>query len=267
MAFAGRAMPYVVLVTGTVRLMLGGDMDPGQSLETIQAYPLSTKGKPLSVVKLGALEANSASISLRENGVFADLSSAIAPIVGESYAATIDVTFGAAPVKKAAAPGARATLGPEYRVHLDAGYNHFGHTVRESNPGYTYKNFTLTTPAGRTIAIPKSVAFYLAKPNVIAAPDGKRALLIWNAVTLQCSPSDDIPGRYKMALVDTTAGTVVPLGEGEGAGFGEFDRDGVLYLQRDRRVTRLATDGKDDGNLPDGILLVPPVVNNPYCGF
>jgi hypothetical protein len=121
----------------------------------------------------------------------------------------------------------------------------------------------LTLPSGQRIPIPKIVAYYQAAPAIIASPTGDRVLLLWNAATLECDHAKTIPGRYKMALIRTSDARITPLGEGVGAAFGSFAPDGTLYIQQDRRVFGFGSAAP----LPDGVLLVPPVEHEPYCGF
>jgi hypothetical protein len=69
-----------------------------------------------------------------------------------------------------------------------------------------------------------------------------------------------------MALVDTGIGKVTSLGEGDGAGHAAFRADGELFVQRGHRVYHVAKDGAENA-LPGGILLVPPLERDDYCGF
>lgn len=89
---------------------------------------------------------------------------------------------------------------------------------------------------------------------------------MWNAAVLTCDPARDIPGRYKLSLVDTASGKVTPLGEGDGAGHAAFRADGELFVQKGRRVSQIARSGAQT-DLHEGVLLVPPLYRDDACGF
>jgi hypothetical protein len=265
LGFAGSLVPYAVLVTGEVRLMLGGDMDPGQSLDAIYTYGFNATGKPTSQVKLGGVEAYGGDLDLGQTGYVAQFWQSTVP---KNPGLTVKVVFGAEPVKTVHDQPRPPTKDlASYPVRIDAGYNHWGHVVEQNTAGYVYKNLTLTLPSGRSVAIPKDVAYYRAAPNVVASPDGKQLLLVWRAATLTCDATRNVPGRHKMARVFPETGQVIPLGEGEGAGFGAFGPDAALYIQRDRRVYKVSDDSKAQTPLPEGVLFVPPLQDNPLCGF
>jgi len=265
LGFAATAVPYALLVTGEIRLMLGGDMDPGQSLDTIYTYGFNTTGKPTSQVRLGGLEAYGGDLDLGQTGYVAQFWQST---VAKNPGLTVKVLFGTESVKTVhdQPPSRQRDVAP-YPVRVDAGYNHWGHVVEQDSPGYRYKDLTLTLPSGSTIAIPKEVAYYRAAPRVIAAPDGKQLLLVWRAATLTCDATRNVPGRYKLARVFTETGQVIALGEGEGAGFGAFGPDGALYIQRDRRLFKVSNDSATQSPLPAGVLFVPPLQDAPWCGF
>ena len=265
LAFAGANLPYAVLVTGDVREMLGGDLDPGQSLDTLQTYGFDTTGTPTSVAKLGGAEAYQADWGLAPGGY---LFHAYLPAAAAHGGLTVTYKVGAAPTKRVheereELPADRAM----YPVRILAGYSHWGRVVEQTAAGYRYADGTLTTPSGRAIAIPKGLGYFRAAPNVIAAPDGRQLLLVWRAATLGCDATQTIPGRYKLARAYLETGQVVALGEAAGAGFGAFGPDGALYVQRDRRVYRVSDDSNDESPLPEGVLFVPPLVDAPECGF
>jgi hypothetical protein len=90
-------------------------------------------------------------------------------------------------------------------------------------------------------------------------------VLLWNAAVLTCDPTADIPGRYKMALVDVASGTVTSLGEGDGAAAAAFTARGDLFIQRGKKVEELASAGPKA--LPAHVLLVPELVRDDACGF
>ncbi len=276
LAFAGAALPYAVLVTGEVREMLGGDLDPGQSLDTLQTYRFDTSGAPTSVAKLGGAEAHQADWGLAPNGY-----------VFHAFQPTLAAHGGLTVTYKVAPSGDAAKLAPptkriheereelpadraSYPVRILAGYNHWGRVIEETTAGYRFhagSENTLTPPSGRPLTIPKGIGYFRAAPNVIAAADGRQLLLVWRAATLACDPAQTIPGRYKLARVFPETGEVIPLGEGAGAGFGAFGSDGKLYVQRDRRVFQLSDDSKTESPLPEGVLFVPPLIDAPECGF
>lgn len=265
LAFAGNALPYAVLVTGEIRLPLGGDLDPGQSLDTLFTYRFDTTGKPSSTAKLGGIGAYGGNWGLGRAGYVAHFwQSTVAAHGG----LTVTHQLGSEPTERVhETPEELSEDRAVHPVRIDAGYNHWGHVVEETNAAFRYKDSTLVSPTGRSVVIPKEVAYYRAVPNVIASPDGKRALLVWRAATLTCDASRNIPGRYKMAVVLMETGQVVALGEGEGAGFGAFGPNGVLYVQRDRRIYEVSEDGKRQDPLPEGVLFVPPLQHAPFCGF
>ncbi len=90
-------------------------------------------------------------------------------------------------------------------------------------------------------------------------------VLVFNGDVLQCDPSVDVPGRFRLVPVEPAAGKVSPLGAGDGAGHAVFRADGELFVQRGSRVSRIARDGTSS-DLPDGIMLVPPLSRDDQCG-
>jgi len=150
---------------------------------------------------------------------------------------------------------------------IDVGYNHWGYVVNESDPTYAYAPYELTLPSGAKIPVPKEAAYYRAPPRaIVASPTGDRIVLLFNAAVLVCQPSQDIPGRYKITLVEASTGKITPLGEGDGAAHATFRADGELFVQKGRRVMHVAKNGTETA-LPDGVLLVPPLSRDDQCGF
>jgi hypothetical protein len=220
------------------------------------------------------IEPASGDLTLTSAGISLDACQAKGPLVADpnsdKYCASFELPFGGALTKKLQnfqSPG-RATGAPGGpSVHVDMGHNHWGYPVTESDPGYVYKPNELTLPSGAKLAVPKEMVFYRAPAHeIVASASGDRVVLVFNADVLECRTSQDIPGRYKMALVETATGRVTALGEGDGAGHARFRADGELFIQQGSRVYDVARDGTRTA-LPEGVLLVPPLEPDHGCGF
>jgi hypothetical protein len=263
--FTASMAPYAVVATGSVRDMLGGDMDAGMSLNEILFYPISTAGTPTAKIAVG-VEPYSGGLALGASGATYRVWQAAAPIdPPDKMGAIFDLKFGAAATRTTYAKLPELKLTRDRPVLMNIGYDHWGYVAQESDGAYTYSPGELTLPSGTKIPIPKALGFYRAPARVVPSPTGDRVVLVFNAAVFVCQPSDDIPGRFKMALVETSSGKVTPLGEGDGAGHAVFRANGDLYVQRGRRVFAISPSGETP--LPDGVLLVPPLDRYDQCGF
>lgn len=272
--FASSTIPFAVVATGTVRDMLGGDIDAGKVLERVYAYPISTKGVPSATVPVN-VEPYSGNLRIWNTGLFLDACQSAGSLGkdpnGDEYCASFDLRFGGLVTQKlhtASVHPTSSTISPgEPSVAIVLGANHWGYVVTETAPSYVYKPLELSLPSGAKLAVPKEAAFYRAPPReIVPSPTGDRIVLVWNATVLVCDPAQDIPGRYKLSLLETASGRVTQLGEGDGAGHATFRADGELFVQRGRRVYQVARNGTQT-ELPEGVLLVPPLERSDECGF
>ncbi len=263
--FASSMLPYAVVVTGVVRDELGGDLDAGMSLEAVHVFPMSADGVALASVPLN-VEPISAALHLDTAGMSLTASQSISlATTVDKYREVIETRFGGPTTTTLLGLSDKVpTLAHDGAVYMNIGYNHWGWIVTENNRAYTYRPHELVLPSGKTIAVPKAMAFYHAPARVIPSPQGDRVVLVWNAAVIECDGKQDIPGHYKMALVDTVAGTVTSLGDGNGAGHAAFRASGELYVQRGTRVEQITQAGATA--LPAHVLLVPPVVRDDACG-
>jgi len=267
-AFSASLVPFAVLATGSVRDMLGGDLDAGKSLSRVLVYPISTAGTPVATFAVST-EPQTATLSLGATSSSLHVFSSVG-IGGDANqpAALWNATYGSAATMKPAKPEERSSVMKPTRdrpVVIELGYNHWGYPVEESDGAYAYAAPMLALPTGEKIEIPKKLAFYKGPARTIASPAGDRVALTWNAAVLACDPARTIPGRYKMALVDTKTGAVSSLGEGDGAGAVSFTKSGRMFVQRGARVFEVSPAG--EAPLPDEVRLVPDVQRDDQCGF
>ncbi|MCA9586525.1 MAG: tetratricopeptide repeat protein [Myxococcales bacterium] len=264
-AFAPQMSPYAIVATGAVNDGLGGDLDEGKHLDAIKFYAFGATGAPVAVVDAN-IDPYSGTLEVGSTGAKFSAHQARGPIAGtDKYGALFELRWGAPATRRLYNGPPPETASRDRPVVAWLGYNHWGYPVTEVTPGFEYKSHELVTPDGKKVPIPKALAFYQAPPRkIVASPRGDRVVLVWNAAALVCDPTRDIPGHYKLALVDTTSGAVRGLGEGEGSAHATFTTDGRLYVQRGRRVFHV---GETETPLPDGVLLVPPVDRDDQCGF
>jgi len=267
-AFSSSLVPYAVLATGSVRDMLGGDLDAGKSLARVLVYPISTAGAPVATFAVNT-EPQTATLSLAATNaklhVFSSVGIGSDP---ERPSVMWTATYGSPATMKPSKPEDRAPIMKPTRerpVVMELGYNHWGYPVEESDGAYSYTPPTLTLPTGAKIDIPKNVAFYKGPARVVASPTGDRVALTWNAAVLTCSPGGTIPGRYKMAVVDTKTGNTTSLGEGDGAGAVSFTKSGRMFVQRGAHVFEVSASGEIP--LPSDVRLVPDLAHDDQCGF
>ena len=264
-AYASSLAPYAIVAKGTVRDMLGGDLDTGEHLDRVEVYPVSTSGVPAASIAVDA-EPQAATFALGASGMSLYVLSTIALAEPDHYAEVFDVRFGSPVTRKLLAMGAPRPTAPRDRpVHVEIGYNHWGYIAGESDPAYAYAPHVLVLPSGKKIDVPKALAFYEGIPRVVASPTGDRAVLLWDAAVPRCDPKSVIPGHFKMALVETATGAVTSLGEGDGAAAAAFTRSGALFLQRSAKVTERV--GAAETDVPRGVLLVPNLDRDDECGF
>jgi hypothetical protein len=264
--FAPQLAPHAVVATGAVREMLGGDLDAGKRLESVRFYAFSTKGVPVATLDVG-LEPYFGALTAGTKGAQLAVWQTAGPVDGkDKYGALFELAWGAAPTKRWYSDAHGPGPSPDRPVTMGIGYNHWGYPTTELDARYAYGPHELRLPGGAKVPIPKALAFYQAPPrSIVASPAGDRVVLVWNGSTFVCDGTRDIPGRYKMALVDVAHGTVTSLGEGDGAGHAAFTKAGDLYVQRGTRLFRVAPGG--DEPQPEGVLLVPPLERNDECGF
>jgi hypothetical protein len=274
LGYSSTKVPYAIVGQGIVRDILGGDFDPGHRLDSVVAWPMTTVGVPLGDLPLG-VESYKATLRLGVTRMTADAClnhPTGLETDGSKQCALLEATFGT-PTKRSLYPfgvpppdPAGPGLTPSRPVEIDVGYNPWGYVITESDPRYAYKDFVLTLPSGRAIAIPRERAYAAAAPRaIVASPDGERVALVWNASALQCQTATDVPGRYKLAFVDVATARVTDLGEGDGAGDAVFRADGELFVQRGRKVFHVHRDASET-ELPEGVLLVPPLRKDEGCG-
>jgi len=268
--YASSTVPYAVVVTGTVADMLGGDLDAGMTLEAVHVFHIATDGVETTTMPapstpyFGELYLGPSGVTLhvQQAGVAFDGANS------NHYAALFDTTIGG-PTQRTLFDGIdKMPAVPRDRsVRMEVGYNHWGYVVTENDPAYAYskQSHELTLPSRKVIAIPKSMAFYEAPARVIPSPSGDRVVLLWNATVLECEHARDIPGRFKMALVDVVSGQVSSLGEGDGAGAAAYRASGELFVQRGKKVEQLTDAGPKE--LPAHVLLVPELTRDDACGF
>jgi hypothetical protein len=230
--FTSSTIPFAVVATGAVRDTLGGDMDAGKVLERIYAYPISTKGVPSADVTVN-VEPYAGNLRIGKAGLFLDACQSAGSLgsdpQGADYCASFELRFGGLVTKKLHTPATHptsSTIAPgEPSAAIVLGYNHWGYVVTETAPSYAYKSFELALPSGAKVAVPKNAAFYRAPPReIVPSPTGDRIVLVWNAAVLVCDPAQDIPGRFKLLLLDVASGRVTQLGEGDGAGVRDVPR-------------------------------------------
>jgi hypothetical protein len=271
--FAPPDVGYAIVITGEVNAMLGGDLDPGQSLEAVYAFPFDASGRELGHLDLGHVGASSADLSLADDQLELDVRSPV-PLPGgnsDAYAAQYKLVFGQPAARKVVTGPSQAPTGYDvFKTHIDAGYNHWGPTMFASDARYRYRatrtERTLTLPTGETVPIPAKVAHGQGTPRMLPDPSGAHVLLLWNAEQTECNHTE-IPGRFQLALVTRTGSVVTAMGAGKGAAAGAFDSAGHLFVQRDRRVVQVDLRDFSETPLPDGVLLTPPNVDDPQCGF
>jgi hypothetical protein len=262
--FSASLVPYAVLATGNVRDMLGGDLDAGKSLDRVIVYPISTAGVPTATFKVSA-EPQTATLLFGATGASLYVFSSIGMGSPDRNAALFDLPSWGSPITTTTATSStRLKLSHDRPVWVEVGYNHWGYLTSESDPAYAYAAPTLTLPSKQTIEIPKNLAFYRGAARVIASPSGDRVALVWDAATLQCDRSQ-IPGHFKIALVDTKTNAVSALGEGDGAGAVAFSKSGAMFVQRGPRAVEITPTG--DLPLPENVKLVPDLVRADECGF
>jgi hypothetical protein len=268
-AYASASFPYAVVAEGDVHDQLGGDLDAGMSLDAVHVFPMSTDGVETTRFDVNAAP-YSGTLSLGPTGITLRVRQSV-PFEGtkEIYAAAWDARFfgAAGPVPRTliALGDKEPPLAPDRTTHMTVGYNHWGYVVTEDNRAYSYKPHALAVPGGKTFDVPKALAFYQAPARVVASPSGDRVVLLWHAAVLTCDPKQDVPGRAKMALVDTKSGSVTTLGESDGAGAAAFDAAGNLFVQHGTRVEQMTAAGPKP--LPERVLLVPPLSRDDQCGF
>jgi len=267
--YASSRVPYAVVVTGSVADMLGGDLDAGMTIDAVHVFPLAADGVEKSIMSAPSVP-YSGLLTMGPSGVWLRVHQSGAAFDGEKgskYDAVFDGPFGA-PTKRTLHAGNNYPPPPrDHTVSMNVGYNHWGYVVTENDPSYAYapQRHELTLPSHEVIAIPPALAFYEAPARVVPSPSGDRVVLLWNAAVLVCKADEDIPGAFKMALVDTASGRVTSLGEGDGAGAAAFDASGELFVQRGKTVVELSRFGPKP--LPPHVQLVPALERDDYCGF
>jgi len=243
-------------------------LDAGMRVETIYVFPVSTAGVAAASLPVHG-EAYSGFMSLGASGARYVAQNAF-PFDGvetsSNYALSVDAPLGQAVVRQLSSAPVFPKLTHDRPVLIQLGYNHWGYAVQESDGAYGYQPTDLALPSGARIHVPTANAFRRAPARIVRSPGGDRVVLEWNAAVLECDEAQDIPGRFKLALVDVATSTVTPLGEGDGAGHAAFRANGELFVQRGRRVYQVAAD-RADTELPQGVLLVPPLDRDDECGF
>ncbi len=238
--FSASLAPYAVLATGTVRDMLGGDLDTGKNLERVIIYPVSTAGVPVATFKVDA-DPQQATLSLGATGATLYVFSSIGVGSPDRTSVLFDLpAWGSPMTTKTVTSSARARvkLSHERPVWIEVGYNHWGDLAHESDAADA--------------------------PRVVPSPTGDRVAQVWDAATLQCDGSK-VPGHFKMSLVDTSTKNVTSLGEGDGAAAVAFTKSGTMFVQRGSRVAEIAPKGELP--LPENVRLVPDLVRDDECGF
>jgi hypothetical protein len=275
-ALVSSDLPFAILATGSVPSQLGGDLANHFTLTDLTYWSWTTSGTPIAASKIdeGAFQ-GAVRVSNDEVAVVLRRAMPFSPDP-KSDLSELHATF--SPARGTKVTPARTSPAPKLDPKLPRGTLelpfHNGFVTATFAAGHTWdaKRRTLSLPSGKSIEIPKELAFTETEPSIEASPDGSRVALIWD--THRCEGCGGIAtvGAHRVVLVDVTSATAKKTAEGTGVAAVRFTRAGRMFVQRDRRAYEVVDpdDPKSWRPLPLGVLFIAPVAPEAEvqcCGF